>query len=102
MKKQYDELVKKLIEKYPERKKEFITGLSEEVELLQIEKLNKIKAQQNNQKVFKSLDKIRNITRSNSNLLHSLLEAVKNYATLGEICNVLREEFDEFNEQLAL
>lgn len=37
MNKKYDELVKKLIGKYPERKKEFITGSSEEVEQLQIE-----------------------------------------------------------------
>jgi len=34
MKKQYEDLVKKLIDKYPERQKEFITGSSEEVERL--------------------------------------------------------------------
>ena len=37
MNKKYDELVKRLAEKYTERKKEFITGSSEEVEQLQIE-----------------------------------------------------------------
>ena len=34
MKKKYEDLVKKLIEKYPERQKEFITGSSEEVQRL--------------------------------------------------------------------
>jgi len=30
------------------------------------------------------------------------LEAVKAYATLGEICNVLREEFGEYKESIIL
>ncbi|MYL59262.1 hypothetical protein GLW20_17280, partial [Virgibacillus halodenitrificans] len=32
----------------------------------------------------------------NSNLIPYILAAVKAYATLGEICNVLRDEFGEY------
>jgi len=53
-------------------------------------------------KVHESLEKIREISRTEGNLLPVFLEAVKTYATLGEICNVLREEFGEYNEQLVL
>jgi methylmalonyl-CoA mutase N-terminal domain/subunit len=31
-----------------------------------------------------------------------IVEAVKEYATLGEICGVLREEFGEYQENVIL
>ena len=34
--------------------------------------------------------------RSSSNLMPHILAAVKTYATLGEICQVLRNEFGEY------
>ncbi|MBN2017197.1 MAG: methylmalonyl-CoA mutase family protein [Candidatus Cloacimonetes bacterium] len=76
--------------------------VDEKVELQQIEKLHKVKAERSEQKVIESLEKIRKVARTNENIIPFLLEAVKTYATLGEICNVLREEFGEYNEQLVL
>ena len=57
-----------------------------------------MKAERSEQKVIESLEKIRKVARTNENIMPFLLEAVKTYATLGEICNVLREEFGEYNE----
>ena len=102
MKRQYEELVRKMTEKYLERQKEFITSSSEEVEQLQIKKLNKIKDRRDDRKIVGSIEKIRKISRTEENLLPAFLEVVKTYATLGEICNVLREEFGEYSEQLVL
>jgi len=76
--------------------------VDEKVELLQVEKLHKVKTDRDMKKVHESLEKIREISRTEENLLPVFLEAVKTYATLGEICNVLREEFGEYNEQLVL
>jgi len=85
-----------------EEKPKNLLKVDEKVELLQVEKLHKVKADRDMKKVYESLEKIRKISRTEQNLLPALLEAVKTYATLGEICNVLREEFGEYNEQLVL
>ncbi|MCD6330349.1 MAG: methylmalonyl-CoA mutase family protein [Candidatus Cloacimonetes bacterium] len=76
--------------------------VDEKVEILQVQKLYKTKAERNEKKVHESLEKMRNISRTQENIFPIILEAVKTYATLGEICNVLREEFGEYNEQLVL
>jgi len=73
--------------------------VDEKVEQLQVKKLHKIKAERDEKKVHENLEKIRKISRTEENLIPSILEAVKTYATLGEICNVLREEFGEYSEQ---
>ncbi len=68
----------------------------------QLKKLNKLKNERNNQAVQKSLDKLRKAANSNDNLMPVILDAVKTYATLGEICGVLREEFGEYKETIVL
>lgn len=76
--------------------------VDEKAERYQIEKLHKVKAERDNTKVQKSLEEIRKIAHTDQNLLPAFLNAVKAYTSLGEICNVLREEFGEYNEQLVL
>jgi methylmalonyl-CoA mutase N-terminal domain/subunit len=36
------------------------------------------------------------------NLMPFIIDAVKDYASLGEICNVLRAEFGEYQESIVL
>ena len=48
------------------------------------------------------LEDIRQAAKSSENLIPHILEAVKAYATLGEICGVLREEFGEYKESVIL
>ena len=57
--------------------------------------LRSIKAERNNDAVKMHLQKIRAACRDGSNLVPPILDAVKEYATLGEICGVMREEFGE-------
>ena len=68
----------------------------------QINKLSKIKTKRNNSLVSEKLENIRNAANSNDNLMPFIVEAVKEYATLGEICGVLREEFGEYQENVIL
>ena len=51
----------------------------------------------NAEKVKLSLNELRQIAKGNDNLMDGILNAVKNHATLGEISDVLREEFGTFS-----
>ena len=64
--------------------------------------LTKLKTKRNNEKIKIDLEKIREAAKSDKNLMPTIVEAVKNYATLGEICGVLREEFGEYQETVIL
>jgi methylmalonyl-CoA mutase N-terminal domain/subunit len=48
------------------------------------------------------LDKVRQVARGNDNIMPVLIEAVKAYATLGEISNALRDVFGEYREPSIL
>lgn len=61
------------------------------VEQRQLDKLQKLKQVRDNNKVEQSLAEIRRVAGSEQNLMPMLLGAVKQYTTLGEICDVLRE-----------
>ena len=64
----------------------------------QISRLNKMKAGRNNAAVAAALAKLREAAKGTENLMPYLIDAVKTYATLGEICSVLREEFGEYKQ----
>ena len=68
----------------------------------QCRKLEQIKSERNNKTVKTKLEDIRKAANSNDNLMPHILEAVKAYATLGEICGVLREVFGEYKESVIL
>ena len=64
----------------------------------QIARLNKMKAGRDNAAVEAALAKLREAAKGTENLMPYLIDAVKTYATLGEICGVLREEFGEYKQ----
>ncbi|SDX92194.1 methylmalonyl-CoA mutase [Acetomicrobium thermoterrenum DSM 13490] len=69
----------------------------------QIARLKALKESRDNVKVKEALEEIRKTANDESaNLMPKILEAVKVYATLGEICDVLREEFGEYRESIIL
>lgn len=72
-----------------------------EVGKRQKEKLEKLRAERDNAKVEKVLNDLRKAANSDENLMPYFIEAVKAYATLGEICGVLREEFGEYQQQIV-
>ena len=66
------------------------------VRTLQIERLKKLKSKRDDAAVEKCLAGLKQGAQSDRNLMPLILEAVKVYATLGEICDVLRGVFGEY------
>ncbi|WP_195939061.1 acyl-CoA mutase large subunit family protein [Romboutsia sp. 1001713B170131_170501_G6] len=64
----------------------------------QKEKIRKLKESRNNEKVQKTLEALRKACNSNENVMPYILDAVESYATLGEICKVMRAEFGEYKQ----
>jgi len=73
-----------------------ILRVDPEVEKRQIEKLNIVKTKRNKEKLTHVLGKLRHAAKKDGNLMPIIIQAVKEYATLGEICNVLREIYGEY------
>jgi methylmalonyl-CoA mutase N-terminal domain/subunit len=70
------------------------------VELAQIARLTAVRKNRNNRKVALILKELAAAARTEANLLPPILAAVREYATLGEICSVLRQEFGEYRDFL--
>ncbi len=68
----------------------------------QEEKLKKLREERNGQAVAEALKQLRSMAQTDENLMPVILDAVKAYATIGEICDVLREVFGEFQQQVLL
>jgi len=76
-----------------------ILRIKPEVEQYQKEKLARVKKERNNMKVKETLDVLKKAARGTDNVVPPILEAVKVYATLGEISDTLREVFGEYRER---
>ena len=66
--------------------------------LLQIEELKKMKARRDQRLVAEALAELKKAAAGKDNLMVPILRAVKTYATLGEICDTLREVFGEYRQ----
>ncbi len=64
----------------------------------QIERLQKLRSERDDVVVGKHLSDLKQGAEGDRNLIPLMLEAVKAYATLGEICDVLREIFGEYQQ----
>lgn len=85
-----------------DEKKPELTKISGENEKLQRAALAKLRASRDNARVKASLEALRAGARGSDNLLPLILESVRAYATLGEVCGVLREEFGEYKPEWGL
>ena len=70
--------------------------INPEVEREQVKRLEKVRKKRDSDKVKESLDTIRAAAENDTNLMPPIIKAVRVYATLGEICGVLREVFGEY------
>ena len=75
-----------------------ILRISPEVEKYQKEKLERVKKERNTARVKETLKRLREAAEGTENLMPHILEAVKAYATLGEIADTLREVFGEHTQ----
>ena len=62
----------------------------------QVGKLRVLRAERNQDAVTRSLDGIRKTARTEENLMPAILNAVKAEATIGEICDAMRDVFGEY------
>ena len=75
-----------------------ILKIPPEVEIEQVKALQKLRAERDNGAVKKALQELRNAAQGKDNLMPKFLNAVKVYATIGEICDTLREVYGEYKE----
>ncbi len=62
----------------------------------QTEKLKALRARRDNARVEQALAQLREAAQGTKNLMPPILECVRRYATIGEICGVLRQVFGEY------
>ena len=72
--------------------------IDDEVEENQIARLQEVKKTRDNRRVTQLLDELRAASRTDKNLMPYVIEAVKEYATEQEICDVWRDAFGEYRD----
>jgi methylmalonyl-CoA mutase (EC 5.4.99.2) len=72
--------------------------IDEEVEQKQIARLKEVERVRDNRKVIQSLNDVRAASKTDKNVMPYVIEAVKEYATEQEICDVWREVFGEYRD----
>jgi len=102
-------------QKEVEEKKRIIVGVNEyidenekleipllrvdpEVVRVQLARLKRVKETRDNERVKRLLSELRKAAERNENVMPYVLNAVKAYATLGEIMGVLKEVYGEYQE----
>ncbi|MBY8986964.1 MAG: methylmalonyl-CoA mutase, partial [Candidatus Lokiarchaeota archaeon] len=72
--------------------------IDEEVANEQMAKLNKLKEKRNNEKVKEILENLKEAANGNENVMPFIMDAVREYASIGEIMNSLKEIFGTYHE----
>lgn len=85
-----------------EKKKAEIMKIDPRIENDQISFLKKIKSERNIMELNRTLGNLRIAASRDDNLMGPILDAVRQYATVGEICAVLREVFGEYKESIII
>ncbi len=79
-----------------------ILEIRSEVQKEQIERLNKVKNERNNEKVDELLLKITKTAKEGGNVMHPIIEASLEYATLGEIVDAMKVVYGEWTENISI
>ena len=73
-----------------------------EIERTQVERLTSLRTRRDAARVQSTLQAVETTARTERNLLPAILEAVKAYATVGEISDALRRVFGEYQESVVI
>jgi methylmalonyl-CoA mutase, N-terminal domain len=74
-----------------------IFKVDDSIRQMQIQKLQTLKANRNNTQVQEYLTQLKNTATEGRNIMPTVMQAVEEYATLGEIADVLRNVYGEYN-----
>ena len=69
---------------------------------MQKERLTKLKSERKNEAVEEKLEALRKACEGDDNVMPYIVDAVKEYATLGEVCGVMRDVFGEYEQNVML
>ena len=75
-----------------------ILVIDESVRQHQIDRLEQTRARRDDGAVAKALDSVRKAAQTGENTMPATIEAVREYATLGEICSALRDVYGIYEE----
>ena len=75
--------------------------LDPEIERRQVQRLQELKMTRDKGKVEQVLSKLEKAASSDENLMPFIIDAVKNYATLGEISNTFRDVFGIYQPKIS-
>ena len=79
-----------------------ILQIDESAQQRQLEKLSKLKARRDRGRVAQSLDALKKAAQGSENTMPFILDAVRAYATVGEICDAFRDVFGTYTETSVL
>ncbi|UCH66928.1 MAG: methylmalonyl-CoA mutase family protein [Ignavibacterium sp.] len=85
-----------------EQEKKDLLKIDMSVQEEQIKFLNKVKSKRDKKEVENKLNALRTAAEGNDNLMPFIIDAVKAYASVGEVCNTLREVFGEYKETVVI
>ncbi|MFC1609482.1 methylmalonyl-CoA mutase [Myxococcota bacterium] len=85
------------VEEEEEREVEFHPYREQEAHK-QLERLSKTRNKRNDADVEKLLGTVRDVAKNGKNVMPSIIDAVEAYATVGEVCGVLKEVFGSYQE----
>jgi methylmalonyl-CoA mutase N-terminal domain/subunit len=79
-----------------------ILYIDETVAERQLDRLERLRRERDGDRVRRALDELRATARGTGNLMDPLLEAVRAYATIGEMCDALRDVWGEYEEEPSI
>ncbi|MGB9904264.1 MAG: acyl-CoA mutase large subunit family protein [Desulfotomaculales bacterium] len=85
----------------PEKRPTGLLRVDPAVAERQAARLQKIRKERDNERVAKTLKELRQAAATKENLMPLFIAAVREYATLGEICDSLREIFGEYKQHIV-
>ena len=75
-----------------------ILTVDEQAEEIQIANVKRIKASRNNENVKAALGRLKTAAKTTENVMPHILNCVREYGSLGEICDVFRDVFGEYHD----
>ena len=104
-KKQSGEIIVIGVNKFVDEKKQdeevVLQAIDPSMARKQLEKLSRIKTSRDNERVAKVLASLKEAAKGTDNLMPYVRDAVRSYATIGEICDALRVVFGEYKESVV-
>lgn len=79
-----------------------LSRIDPKVEQQQVDNLQKLRRERNNKKAKETLEKLHYAAQKDENLMPTIIEAIKSYATIGEITEVLRQVYGEYKELIVV